>query len=117
MYFITHPSGHEVFFKAYDDELSNKEVYQFMVPVFGKGVVYDAPTPEVMMEQLRFVTAGMTTKNFEGFAPIFEDEVNRLLATLKDEGEFDVVKTFAKVIICTATRCLIGFVLHLISHL
>jgi len=33
--------AHELFFKAREDELSANQAYQFTVPVFGKGVVYD----------------------------------------------------------------------------
>ena len=40
MTFLVGPEAHEVFFKASDDELSQEEVYKFMIPVFGKGVVY-----------------------------------------------------------------------------
>jgi sterol 14-demethylase len=39
MTFLVGPEAHEVFFKASDDELSQEEVYKFMIPVFGKGVV------------------------------------------------------------------------------
>ena len=42
MTFITHPRAYDVFFKAHEDELEQREVYKFMTPVFGKGVVYDA---------------------------------------------------------------------------
>jgi sterol 14-demethylase len=47
-----------VFFRGNDEELSPKEAYKFMVPVFGPGVVYDSTT-EVMYEQLKFVKAGL----------------------------------------------------------
>ncbi len=42
--------GHELFFTAKEDEFSACKAYKFTVPVFGKGVVYDAP-PEVLLEQ------------------------------------------------------------------
>ena len=36
------PEAQELFFKASDDVLSQNEVYDFMQPVFGQGIVYDA---------------------------------------------------------------------------
>ena len=35
--------AHKAFFEAMDDELDQAPCYRFMIPVFGKGVVYDAP--------------------------------------------------------------------------
>lgn len=37
------PEAQEPFFKSSDDVLSQSEVYGFMKPVFGAGVVYDCP--------------------------------------------------------------------------
>ena len=52
------PEAQAIFFKATDDELSPKEAYKFVVPVFGKGVVYDSPT-SMLYEQLKFVKSGL----------------------------------------------------------
>lgn len=40
--FLIGPEAQEIFFKASDDVLSQNEVYDFMRPVFGPGIVYDA---------------------------------------------------------------------------
>lgn len=58
MTFLIGPEAHQVFFKATDEELSPREAYQMVVPVFGPGVVYDCPT-SVMYEQLKFVKSGL----------------------------------------------------------
>ena len=39
--FLIGPKVSEHFFKAKDTEMSQKEVYEFNVPTFGKGVVFD----------------------------------------------------------------------------
>jgi hypothetical protein len=39
--FLIGPDAAPHFFKATDDEMSQTEVYNFNVPTFGKGVVYD----------------------------------------------------------------------------
>ena len=64
MTWLIGPEAHAVFFRANDSEASPKEAYQFMVPVFGKGVVYDSPT-EVMYEQLKFVKSGLVASHLK----------------------------------------------------
>ena len=51
------PSVVEHFFTARDDQMSQKEVYEFNVPTFGKGVVYDVPL-KVRDEQFRMYAFG-----------------------------------------------------------
>ncbi len=41
--FLIGPEQHAPLFKNKDDVMSQDEVYGFMKPVFGNGVVYDAP--------------------------------------------------------------------------
>lgn len=106
--FLTHPKDYHVFFKTTDEELGVQEVYRLMTPIFGKGLVYDAPNANVMMEQLQFVTQGINTDNFRRYAKIFEEETLEKIKTLPDEGKFNAFDTFAEIIIATASRCLLG---------
>ena len=41
------PAAHEAVFRAPDRQLSARKAYEFMTPVFGRGIAYDAP-PERM---------------------------------------------------------------------
>ena len=43
--------ANEQFFRASEEELNQAEAYPFMTPIFGKGVVFDAP-PERRQEML-----------------------------------------------------------------
>jgi sterol 14-demethylase len=108
MTFITHPRAYDVFFKATDDELGLREVYRFMKPVFGTGVVYDAKSTEMMMEQVKFVSSGLTTQRFHAFVDVFEEEVDYKVKKLGNSGSFDVGETLADLIIFTASRSLLG---------
>lgn len=109
MVFITHPKAHEVFFSAQDEELSPREVYQFIVPVFGKGIIYDAdPWPALMNEQLRFVTTGMSQSRYKIFVDNFLRESNEFFATWGDSGEVDIFHALSELTILTASRCLLG---------
>ena len=51
--FLIGPKVSEHFFKAKDTEMSQKEVYEFNVPTFGKGVVFDVDHT-TRAEQFRF---------------------------------------------------------------
>ena len=51
---FTGPEAHESLFRLPDEVLSPTEAYKMMVPVFGKGVVYDT-TPARMYEQLHMM--------------------------------------------------------------
>jgi sterol 14-demethylase len=84
------------------------EAYQLMTPVFGKGLVYDAPNYGVMMEQLQFVVSGMNTNNFARYAPKFQEETEKFIDSLPKTGKFNAMKVLAEIIIATASRCLLG---------
>lgn len=40
---LTGPEANEFFFRSTDDELDQAAAYPFMTPIFGNGVVFDAP--------------------------------------------------------------------------
>ena len=52
--FLIGPKVSEFFFKAKDVEMSQKEVYEFNVPTFGKGVVFDVDH-QTRAEQFRWI--------------------------------------------------------------
>jgi sterol 14-demethylase len=58
---LTGTAGNEAFFKARDAILSAREAYQFTVPIFGKGVAYDA-TPDVMDHSCAWSTPRCATR-------------------------------------------------------
>jgi len=108
MTFVTHPKDMDSVFGANDDQVSQREVYKFMTPVFGKGVVYDAKNSQRMMEQLHFVLSGLKTERFPHFVQIFEEETDKMIEELGDQGETDLFETLSKLIIFTASRSLLG---------
>jgi sterol 14-demethylase len=54
MTYLVGADAQAYFFKATDEELSQKEAYQFMTPVFGKGVVFDSEGG-LLYEQMKFI--------------------------------------------------------------
>jgi sterol 14-demethylase len=95
----------EAFFRGTDEQLDQAAAYPFMTPVFGKGVVFDG-TPEQRKQALR--NQSLTAKFMQGHAETIASEVHRMMATLDDEGEIDLLDFFAELTMYTSSACLIG---------
>jgi sterol 14-demethylase len=101
----TGAATNEVYFRASDDVLDQAEAYPFMTPIFGRGVVFDAP-PERRKEMLR--NQALRGDQMKGHAATIEREINRMVAGWGDSGEIDLLDWFAELTIYTTSACLIG---------
>ena len=101
------PEAHDFFFSAPEEQLNAKAVYQFTVPIFGRGVAYDV-APEIMDQQLGFLFPALRESAMRRFARIMFDETSRLAASLDDEGEIDLPRAMNELTVKIASRCLIG---------
>ncbi len=95
----------EAFFRGTDEQLDQGAAYPFMTPVFGEGVVFDG-TPEQRKQALR--NQSLTAKFMQGHAETIAAEVQRMTASLGDEGEIDLLDFFSELTIYTSSACLIG---------
>jgi len=95
----------EAFFRGSDEQLDQAAAYPFMTPVFGEGVVFDG-TPEQRKQALR--NQSLTAKFMQLHAQTIASEVQRMMATLGDSGEFDLLDFFSELTIYTSSACLIG---------
>ncbi len=102
---LTGAGANEFFFRAPEEVLDQAEAYPFMTPVFGEGVVFDAP-PERRREMLH--NQALRDKFMRGHAATIADEVDRMVASWDDEGEIDLLDWFAELTIYTSSACLIG---------
>ena len=101
------PKAHTPFFDAPDRKVSQAEVYKFMTPVFGKGVVYDAPQHE-MQQQLRFMSSSLNTQHLKSYVPQMVKEAEDFFANWPDKGEVNLMEEMSQLIILTASSCLMG---------
>ncbi len=101
------PEAHEAVFRADDDKVSAPEAYQFMVPIFGKGVQYGAPL-DIERQQLRMHSRGLASEKMNHYAPIIARETEDWIANWGDSGEMDFYEGFADLTIKTSTHCLLG---------
>jgi sterol 14alpha-demethylase len=102
---LTGAEANEIFFRAPEAELDQAEAYPFMTPIFGKGVVFDAP-PERRKEMLH--NQALRDKFMRGHAETIGAEVERMVAAWSGPGEIDLLDWFAELTIYTSSACLIG---------
>ena len=102
---MTGAGANEFFFRAPEEILDQAEAYPFMTPVFGEGVVFDAP-PERRREMLH--NQALRDKFMRGHAATIADEVAHMVSGWSDHGEIDLLDWFAELTIYTSSACLIG---------
>lgn len=105
--FLLGPHVSHHFFKATDDELSQKEVYQFNVPTFGRGVVFDVDH-KTRAEQFRFFADALKGSRMQAYVPHFVREAEDFFGRWGDEGVVDLKEQLSELIILTASRTLMG---------
>lgn len=101
------PEAQEAFLKTLDLKLSRAAAYQATVPVFGKGVIFDAP-PDKMKTQLKIQVDALRYQNMKNYSAIISQEVEEWVAGWGDEGELDFLEEFLRLTLHTATHCLLG---------
>lgn len=106
---VADPRLHSCFFAPRNEILSPREVYAFMVPVFGKGVGYGASYSR-MREQLNFLAEELSITKFLNFVPAIQFEARKYMAEKwkGESGEINLLADMSAMIICTACRCLFG---------
>ena len=102
---LTGAEANEFFFRAEEEDLDQAAAYPFMTPIFGEGVVFDAP-PERRREMLH--NQALRDKFMRGHAETIAGEVERMVAGWDDEGRIDLLEWFAELTIYTSSACLIG---------
>src|SRR6202166_1628782 len=75
---LTGAEANELFFRAPEEVLDQAEAYPFMTPIFGEGVVFDAP-PERRREMLH--NQALRDKFMRGHAATIADEVEAMGST------------------------------------
>lgn len=99
--------AHEAVFRAPDEQLNPSEAYKIMTPVFGKGMVYDAP-PEKMNEQFKMLLPALKDKRMRTYGEIVVSEVEQSIANWGDSGEIDLVDYCRVLTNFTSSHCLLG---------
>ncbi len=104
---FTGPESHDFYFRSSEADLNAKAVYQFTVPIFGRGVAYDA-APEIMDEQLGFLFPALKDASMRRFSRIMFEETIAFADAMGDRGEIDLPHELNELTVKIASRCLIG---------
>ncbi len=101
------PEAHDRYFRAPRDCLSAKDVYQFTIPIFGRGVAYDV-SPQIMDEQLGFLYPELRESALRKFSEIMFLEAMNFADSMGDRGELDLPHAMNQLTINIASHCLIS---------
>lgn len=107
MVLMTGPDANEAFFRAPDAQLDQSQAYKIMTPIFGKGVVFDAP-PHIKDQQLKMLMPVLRDKPMRGYAQVIVREVEQMIAGWGDTGEIDLLEFMKELTIYTSSHCLLG---------
>jgi sterol 14alpha-demethylase len=107
MVLMTGPEANEAFFRAPDAQLDQSQAYKIMTPIFGKGVVFDAP-PHKKDQQLKMLMPVLRDKPMRGYAQVIVQEVEQMIARWGDTGEIDLLEFMKELTIYTSSHCLLG---------
>ncbi|MEL7209517.1 MAG: cytochrome P450, partial [Actinomycetota bacterium] len=99
------PEAQEAFFRAPDEQLDQAAAYPFMKPIFGEGVVFDAPAEQ---RSAALGNHALRDTQMRGHAETITHEVDRMVADWGERGEVDLLDFFAELMIYTSSACLIG---------
>ncbi|HMC38123.1 MAG TPA: cytochrome P450, partial [Acidimicrobiales bacterium] len=102
---LTGAEANEWFFRAPEELLDQAGAYPFMTPIFGEGVVFDAP-PERRREMLH--NQSLRDKYMRGHAATIATEVRGLVGRWEGSGTIDLLDWFSELTIYTSSSCLIG---------
>uniref|UniRef100_A0A0C9S891 sterol 14alpha-demethylase n=1 Tax=Wollemia nobilis TaxID=56998 RepID=A0A0C9S891_9CONI len=105
--FLIGPEVSQHFFKAPESDLSQQEVYQFNVPTFGPGVVFDVDY-SIRQEQFRFFTESLRVNKLRSYVDQMIYEAESYFSKWGEEGVVDLKYELEHLIILTASRCLLG---------
>ncbi|MQM10470.1 hypothetical protein Taro_043371 [Colocasia esculenta] len=105
--FLIGPEVSAHFFKAPEAEMSQQEVYQFNVPTFGPGVVFDVDY-SIRQEQFRFFTEALRVSKLRSYVDQMVFEAEDYFSRWGDTGVVDLKYELEHLIILTASRCLLG---------
>ncbi|MGY6275424.1 cytochrome P450 [Methylomonas sp. MgM2] len=107
MVLMTGPEANEAFFRAPDSQLDQSQAYKIMTPIFGKGVVFDAP-PDKKDQQLKMLMPVLRDKPMRGYAQVIVQEVEQMISDWGDTGEIDLLEFMKELTIYTSSHCLLG---------
>ncbi|MBM4200163.1 MAG: cytochrome P450, partial [Gammaproteobacteria bacterium] len=107
MVLLTGRDASEAFYRAPDEVLDQGPAYKIMTPIFGKGVVFDAPIPR-KNQQLQMLMPALRDKPMRTYSDVIVGEVEGLLQGWGESGQTDLLEFTKELTIYTSSHCLLG---------
>lgn len=107
MVLLTGDKASEAFYRAADEVLDQGAAYKIMTPIFGHGVVFDAPIKR-KNQQLQMLMPALRDKPMRTYSDLIVEEVEGLISGWGDAGEIDLLEFTKELTIYTSSHCLLG---------
>jgi sterol 14-demethylase len=107
MVLMTGTEASEAFYRAPDEVLDQGPAYKMMTPIFGKGVVFDAPIKR-KNEQLQMLMPALRDKPMRTYSDLIVAEVENMIKDWGDSGQIDLLEFTKELTIYTSSHCLLG---------
>ncbi len=110
---LTGEVASEAFYRAPDEQLDQSAAYRLMAPIFGEGLVFDAPI-ERKNEQLKMLMPSLRFDAMRNHSAKIVDEVHGMVEPWEKQverggaGEVELVEFMKELTIRTASHCLLG---------
>ncbi len=101
------PDAQEAWCRAPDEVLGQSAAYKGIVPIFGKGVLFDT-TLDRLKQQLKIQVDALRYQNMKAYAQVIADEVRDFTNNWGESGELEMVDEFLRMTLYTSTSCLLG---------
>ena len=104
---LTGDEASELFYRSSDEELDQSAAYKLMTPIFGEGLVFDAPLKK-KDEQLKMIMPSLRMDAMRGHSYKIVQEVEGLIEDWGESGDINLVAFMKQLTINTASHCLLG---------
>ncbi|XP_052157082.1 obtusifoliol 14-alpha demethylase-like [Oryza glaberrima] len=105
--FLVGPEVSAHFYQGMDSEISQGDLYEFTVPMFGKGVGFDIDNA-TRTEHLRFFIDAIKTSKLRNHVNSMVQEVEDYFAKWGENGIVDIKHEFEKLLMLISGHCLLG---------
>lgn len=104
---LTGAMASHAFYRAPDEQLNQSAAYKLMTPIFGEGILFDAPLKR-KDEQLRMLMPSLQMSAMKQHSSKIVHEVEEMIKNWGDSGEVELVDFMKQLTINTASHCLLG---------
>lgn len=104
---LTGAEASHAFYRAPDEQLDQSAAYKLMTPIFGEGIVFDAPLHR-KDEQLKMLMPSLQMGAMKQHSSKIVQEVEDMIADWGESGEVELVEFMKQLTINTASHCLLG---------